>query len=531
MHPYKVLLIEDLPVVHEILLTRIGGNPLFSLEYRTSANSASEAILNKEWDIILIDLQLDPKKQGIIEGIGLGEMARKHLPHAAIIMYSGLIKRGREDKFEHYQRCLDAGANAVITRNVLCSIGVNELQNRMENWIKEQTTKVAIQHRIVFAENRRTFAIVDSFGESELKDLLTGLYPDSKHTEVEALQAGYSGSAILRISTSSTLPASNIAHQVLKISRQEFDLADELARRPVPGTQLGEKAVTPHSVRPFQRHGIFAIASVEVRGAVLLREFLQREPNTPANRRVLDGVVEHLLIAPAREAQPWAKFGVQSGAYSLRPAAINTIGDFLDEAVKWKTVIGQTHFRDLQEAQAFLALVESGAWNFDQTVGLAAELHGDLHSRNVFVAPGDTPRLIDFGRAEIYPRLFDFAALDIDLVLTLPGFKSGTEHDIDLASRWLVTATNTYPFIESTVAAKAIDTLPLLLRHLLHSRMTEELEGVTRAEYSNVLLFNLLRFIRFSSITVPAKIVAAGMISKLCQILGLSTRPQRRKKA
>ena len=55
-----------------------------------------------------------------------------------------------------------------------------------------------------------------------------------------------------------------------------------------------------------------------------------------------------------------------------------------------------------------------------------------------------SPLLIDFGRSDVYPRLFDFAALDVDLILSLMDHRSGLDQDFSRIGGWLDHVTQQY---------------------------------------------------------------------------------------
>lgn len=52
-----------------------------------------------------------------------------------------------------------------------------------------------------------------------------------------------------------------------------------------------------------------------------------------------------------------------------------------------------------------------------QVIGALAPCHGDLHVRNIYMLPDDSPRLIDFGRTDLGHVYRDFAALETSLRL------------------------------------------------------------------------------------------------------------------
>ena len=340
-----------------------------------------------------------------------------------------------------------------------------------------------------------------------------------KYCEVKALQAGYSGAAILRVKAKDKSDAPDGIRLIVKVSRSQFALEDELKRRPKTGSRYEASSAFPNTQPIIQQDGVYAIYIREVREKLLLRTFLEK-PEAKGDHSLLGKVVTDLLIAPAQEAKPWEDFDLQADAYQFRASALSDISDFLEDAAKWKRILERADLIAIKSAQKFVDTLIEARWGFAITKRHAAHLHGDFHCRNVFVAVGEAPVLIDFGRSTVYPRLFDIAALDADLIISVMDAANGVDLDFKKINAWLRRVTTCFPFAVAP-SNKSHNGKTQLLRHILLTQMTGKLKTVLPAEYSEALLFQLLRYLRFDSVTPAKKILAVRMIALLTNRLGI----------
>jgi len=128
--------------------------------------------------------------------------------------------------------------------------------------------------------------------------------------------------------------------------------------------------------------------------------------------------------------------------------------------------------------------------------------------------------LIDFGRSDIYPRLFDFAALDTDLIISVMDSGKGGDHADTNIAKWIRRVTKSFPFVQKKTLAQP-NTRIELLRTTLLAQMTSKLKSVSPSEYGEVLIFHMLRYLRFQNIPSAKKILAVHIIAKLAKQLGL----------
>ena len=185
----------------------------------------------------------------------------------------------------------------------------------------------------------------------------------------------------------------------------------------------------------------------------------------------------------------------------------------------------EEHVRCFHSSPIFPALVlRRGRWGFTTADRHAARLHGNFHCRNVFLAHNEAPLLIDFGRSDVYPRLFDFAALDTDLVISVMDSGKGADHAFQNVEKWFRRIRRSFPFSKKPLNERP-KTKVELFRNILRAHTTSKLKLVSASEYGEVLIFHLLRYLRFPSVPPAKKILAIRLIDALAKQLGLLLGP------
>jgi len=527
MKKLRILIVEDDSENPGALLDRL---PSGRFENHTRPNAPTALDLVKEgprFDVAFVDLQLTnaPKDSAHFEGIRVAESIRKLHPETVIVVYSGHITRGKESAFLDYQACIEAGADAVFSRRQLFSTGADTLAKWIDEWIQKRRDGSSARLHVEFDESLRTQAALEIFPRATLEPLLGDCVQPRKFIRVEALQAGWSGAAIFRVCAADDAGFASPIRLIVKLLRgSRFPLEGELQRQPAPGSLLGSVGASPLPDHIFERDGVYAIQIPEVRDRKLLRKFLTRPGLSPQDKTTLKRLVQELLVKPAQEAQPWKGFNVDREAYRFSATAGCDIVDFLTEAAKWNAVLTDRDSQAISTVEAFVQRMLAGHWNFTVENRHAVRLHGDFHCRNVFVAPNDSPVLIDFGRTDVYPRLFDFAALDADILLSVMHHGSGMEHDFRKIQGWFEESVNTFPFTTTRHDSQLAPTSKAtFLRQTLLGEITGKLKAVTAAEYRETLLFQLLRYLRFPSVPLAKKVLAVRLAEALIQDLGLAS--------
>lgn len=521
MNKLQVLIVEDDPTKLGALLDRL-SEATFDVDVRNGPNEALKRVQGKRFNVVFIDLQLTKEETGkepFYEGIALGEKVRQLAPEAAMVMYSGSISKGCEASWPHYRECMDVlKADAVMARSELFSMSSQMLETRLRDWLAGRERLSGGVH-FDFEKDLDTEAVREVFGSDVVEHLIAGFAKSCSYFQVGALQPGYSGAAVLRVKGAQSPDFVGAVQLVIKLSKAKFALESELRRRPVPGSHYDAKGVSPYGPEVSERDGVYALAIPWVRNMILLREFLRVRGLTKGDQKVLSRVVLDLLVSPAKDAKAYGTFGLPASCYALRATAASEIVRFLSEAVTWKEVLTRADLRSIEATRWFVKLVVSGTWGFTTEGRMAAHLHGDFHCRNVFTAQDDGPVLIDFGRSAVYPRLFDFAALDTDLILSVLDCENGFDQDFSNINRWFVEATGCFPYTERT--GVRAQTKAGWLRRVLLSEMVRTLPAVLPSEYRETVVFHLLRFLRFSNVTVPKRILATRLIERLVRDLGL----------
>jgi len=528
----NILIVDDNPEWSRALLKRLGDRNKFRTHLRAEADGAIEISATEQFDVAFIDLDLSgPPKPGeerrdpsvvadlpVLEGIDVCSKVHDNQRNALIVIYSAHIRPG----FPYIPQCKSAGADEILSRTELLTLSSVDLADKIAQWIAAKKSAKSVDNsHFDYDSSLRTQALIETFGSDNLEALFLQGIPNSKYFQVSALQAGYSGAGVVRIKASSNANFADSAHLVAKISRSDFSLADELKRRPVPGSHFDSNAKVPHSSSVVQNGGLYAIFLPEVRNMVLLREFLAERAKNGDNAK-LKRIVEDLLILPAKEAIPWKEFGGEAASYQFRVAACSELSEFLDESSKWTGLLRKQDIRCIQVAQQFLESMVNGHWAFTATDRHVAKLHGDFHCRNVFLSPKDGPLLIDFGRSDYYPRLFDFAALDSDLIISVISSGNGRDYSFSDIDKWGKAATALFPFA-NRCSVGSPRTRAEILRNILLEEMNAKLKNVTPLEYAEVLLFQMLRYVRFPNIPPPKKILALHIISQLAKQFGFLT--------
>lgn len=245
MQKLRILIVEDDPNNPGALLNRLHP-PKFKCELRTTASTALSVVEEDHFDVVFIDLQLTDRNERnpYFEGVPLAENIRKRLSDIVIVVYSGHINRGEESNFPYYQSCLDAGADAVLSRTELFTTGADKLESRIRDWTNKKRETARARLHVAFDEGMRTKAVLEIFNRPILESILAESVKPRKHVRVTALQAGWSGAAILRAISAEDAEFTAPSRTVIKLSNSSFALKDELQRQPISGSQLDSVSVS-----------------------------------------------------------------------------------------------------------------------------------------------------------------------------------------------------------------------------------------------------------------------------------------------
>ncbi len=525
MKKTQILVVEDNPSTSGMLNDTLLKIPGIECFVAPQPSIALSLIQKKTYDLVFIDLMLSPTsehapRKAIYNGIQLGEDIRKSYPPTVIIMYSMAVDAKNVRAFEYYDLCLEAGADEVIGGEFLQSLNAAKLGQKIAEWIEQRKSTLVDTRPLTPEGDWATKALFEIVGEDALSRIIHQLIPQATKDHVKALNAGYSGASVAMVTSKAEL-TNNTVENVIKICRTRQALDDELRRLPTIGSALDVRSETPHT-GCVEAHGWYGFACRAVKDSILLRDYLLRKPalaKRPDQLR-LSALIERLLVTPASEScrREDIKIGDQLMGYAFGHQVLEK----LSEIGKWKAPLMLTDKEHLHILAGFIRNALNGHWNLCGHYHVA-KLHGDFHCRNVFISNSAPALLIDFGRSEMLPRLLDFAALDADILISLLGSDDGADLYFDGLNGWLDEALKGYPFVTETREFNGQDTKLTMLRKLLHQKLLSGLANVTPIEYTEALLFQMLRYMRFPTTTAPKQLLAAEIAFHLVTKLGFVT--------
>jgi CheY-like chemotaxis protein len=515
----KILIVENNATTSSMLADTLSTCTNVSTRLATQPSTASQLVKSEGFDVVLIDLKLtDSNETGpgtaIYNGIQLGGDLRQALPGAIIVLYSGDITPGREKEFTYYEDCLRTRADYVLGRETLLSKGSTTWSDTLQTWIAAKRAEQAAARPLDCDDDWNTLALVETVGKDCLSQLIRLAIPDMSRDKVRALHPGFSGAFVCSVA-STTLAGGRSVILILKIAKSLLPLTDELRRRPTPGSVLDRYATVPHS-RCVNWQDWYAVSLRPVRDAMLLRDFLFQKGRA-RDKAIFSNLITELLVPSAKEAVPSPGTATDNLlGYASGSEMLNT----LRTVSAWRKLpCGDIAKKDVTTVERFIERCLQGHWTVSGNYQLS-RLHGDFHCRNVFVSEAGKMDLIDFGESNELPRLLDFATLDADLLLSVLGSKQGGDLDFKKIKGWYTYAVKGFPF-RSKPETNATESRIQLLRRLLHKHLLADLDDVTTIEYSEALLLQCLRYMRFVTTTAPKKILAVLLAAQLIRQHGL----------
>jgi hypothetical protein len=504
----RILVVENEPAMS----SRIGDNIRtvsgFDPVLAPDDNAAQRLIDECFYEVALIDLGLSDRK-GLFEGLRLCEYLRGVAPSTVIVVYSWDIEKNRESAFQHYNECLRKGADAVLAReNVMVKSGPT-LKEWIDGLRKERCSRLGAISRIEWADDAATRAFAENVGELPLRHMLNAVLNDAEAHKLECLTPGFTGAYVVGVRSVAIGGGAQHEH-VLKVSESRNGIIREFLSKPASGTIRAQIAVGISKVLP-DVDGYAVAVSERVTGKSLLRSYLCKHLDDASGLRTLESLVEKALIAPAKISSIGTPTAV--GVFTNGMAA--EVSQILGEMKGW-TAIHEGNDRDLIcGIERYVGHVMGGYSGLPSSRRVSS-LHGDFHTRNVFVADGESPVIIDYGRAGTLPRLFDIAALDADLCVTLCESGDGREFQWGAAMNAVQSVImSQFPFVETVASGTG---LVNRLRSNLLENMLREIESVDRKEYAGALAFQLLRYLRFMNVPAPRKLVVVRAIACLLSI-------------
>jgi CheY-like chemotaxis protein len=513
----RILVVENDSAVLALLAGVIRQIETCMVKECSYAAAALELADKEHLDVIFVDQKLQhfsSPQDVFYEGAHLVSRLRTILPDALLIAYSsdltddnesdGLVKKFR-----------GAGAHEVLSRRTLVSMPAHELGNLIDVWMaKHQVTRP--RREVLVDERLATKAAIETIGDQNLNRILSELCPNSARDHLAAITGGLSGAFVFRLHSHT---GDSVDHTILKVAPEGQALRDEVRKAPAVGSMFGSLA--PQSIRRLSRNvnGWSGTLFGEITEAVPLAQFLALPDMTPPVQDAIHDLVRDVYLTPAKGAS--RRTSIDSDAYALSWRA----GAALERVLLGlQSMTSLLSARDRHEADivwAYLQEVLAGRSALLGGYGHLANLHGDLHAGNVFIREGRRSWVIDFERHGAYPRLLDIACLHVDILLARWDAGEGVDWQFDNVDKWERQAVSVFPFGNgaSPGAHGKHERMMACIRCLADG--AAGLPGVTRAEYAYALMFQLARYLKFDSITIPKRVLAIRLFVRLMGICGV----------
>lgn len=497
------------------------SNTLVAANFRVSkADNVQEAdrvIEAEHVDAALVDIFLDIKwgpegdGQPLPTGRPLCARIRARFPHAFILAYSGMVdaKPGWEGEG------IRKSADDLKGTEWLAGLSVEEMRAHILNGIIEKE-KQAEKHRpISFDEKWRTQAALEMVGGSTIRKILQRAIPEGERDAVRALSGGYSGAVVLLANTWRHGDGRQL-DTILKLSTDVHPLRSELQGAPPLGADQTFSAAIPREVSPNPIDGWYAIISPAVRDPRPLRDVLLSTTGARRLRRISDKVIKEALLPGLKHAIQVRKDDRSDADLRLSFRLAAEANDVLVELgllTRWLT---REDLRAIARVRRFLEFGVTSEWSLSDNALYYSHQHGDLHCRNILLDPDDEVRLIDFARARKMPRTVDAAALIVDLWLTVLDEKDGNGWDWSRVSQWEHEVLQGFPFRAQRKEVSSPSGDPWnWLAQAANRAVTNTFPPITVAEFSDAILFQMIRYLRFSTIPLPKKLLAVRLIARL----------------
>lgn len=512
MKKYRILIVDDDPAQSSNLRDIIDQAPDFELNVSYPAD-ALKTINKIDYDLILIDLHFETKGEDY-GGQHLATKIRKTNKKVYIIVYSGKLDFTKSENQELVKSYLESGIDEIKTRKLLARTNSDELIEHLRLCIVKKQQEILSTIKFEVHPDIKSYAAIEVISEITLSLIIKEISPDANEVKVRALRAGYSGALILNIKF--TNKSSNQEQDIIiKLSKDENNLALEVARKPNVGSMFEFHGVFPSDI--IQIDGWTVVYMANVSNAKSVRQWLKENKNTRENRRFIDHIINVSTISIIKNILTSSM--VEDENYTITYSTAKSIIEEMLTISHYSIKIGQPLTKYINSITSYLNLVIEGNWKFQSNY--YTKLQGDLHTENILIGEHNEIKIIDFGRSELFPRLFDIAALDVDLVLNVINVNKDDYFDFTVIDDLFKKVIQNYPFRKKPLTVSTNGNLAEYFRNKLLNSIYNEIKDVTINEYAEVLLFQYLRYLRFSTIPVPRRIVAIKIINKLISLLSL----------
>lgn len=485
--PLSLLLVDDEGTPRRILRDALKAGADLRIDDADGLAQARERMQEHAYDLVLVDYfhQVGRKPQEPIGPSIVRQLQREH-EDALFVVYSQEFARHGE---EITRKSLEAGAVDAVARDVIYDWQRATVQKYLTDRFATRYRHIEIRP----ASDLRTQALVDELGEDAIKQLVDKAFQGRGKFSVASLGGGYSGDKVL-----SLRQLVGGGRVVAKLSRMSTGLTEELRGAP----ELGDDATL--AALPLFREPEKLIQGWWVGFAPLysgqsLRRELRRRKET-GRERLLKKVWRDYLSGRVSNGSSDPSVSTTSVKLRMRPAfRASTV-----EALEWLEVTQQAGSR-LIRPTTLPDLIEI-LKDDDQLASMLViprerfvRSHGDFHADNILTSGGQI-RIIDWAKGGTLPRCFDVACLDVDLIVRGAGEDIVNLWRPDLAKSVVNQTLSSWPFtdrLESATRRALIGALPSA--------------GVGKGEYMTAMFFHSCRYLRFSDIPLPRRLVAAAI--------------------
>jgi len=527
----NILLVENDPGYSGIMEDKLEILKHQQLVIYKSVNNGKHAInllKSGSYDLVLLDLKLkdgddtDPKKV-VYDGITIGEQIRFENKNVVIFMYSSDIIWYEEEKFDHYISCKSSGADKIISRKELFGYDTPKLFKIFESSVTEKEKKLTQFSELIFDKDIPTDALKEKMTSNNHQDIfykvIDKLNPEIKKCRISALKEGNSGALVFTVRPQLPDGKYDIPAFVIKACRSFTDLNKEMKALPLVGTPLYLSSAQPVNDEVIEINDWNFIAYPMVEDSDLLSNFLLVKDEVPGLDKTFNQLIQNMLIKPSSSHRDW-KDEIKVDSFYPSFSMLNQIVETLAILNSWKDIYDIEIKKDIAELNNFIEKIYKRFFSFKSYTNYLAHLHGDLHCDNIFVSISRPATVIDFGKRCILPRLFDIAAFNVDLLIIQMSKAQGQDQRYDLIKEWETISLEQFPFNDKSKIFSPTNDRVVILRNMLINEMLNKLESVTSHEYSVVLLFNLLRYLKFSEVSNPKKILIIKLVSYLIRKYG-----------
>lgn len=498
-------------------------------QFRASrANSVAEAqelISSEHFDVAFIDVVLEESGSGQRKrpvrplGLQLCELVRRRFPHCWIVIYSRLVDE--DTNFQH-DRFYNAGADDVKGSKWVSWLTTSDLRQYILDGVRTKDKQADDERPLRHEDSWRTKGVLEVITPGTLRKIIRDAIPAGDSDYVVALPGGYSGAFVLRVDTMLDSVGKGALSNIVKLSRIGHPLDQEVRGAPEVGAPLEFVAARASRTSDVPIDGWFYVSSPAVEEAETLGSLLlsRKAPSSKIQRVVAELVSEIIgpIISSGRKA---AKTGEDSQLrLSFRMAS--EVRDSLEYLDSIPLFLNDDDRAAIARIEAFLVVGIDEEWTLGHASPLSSYVHGDFHSGNILVNAKNQVFLIDFARARRFPRLFDVCTLLVDVWLRVLDSSEGNAWDWTRVPTWLESIKRFPPYAPFSEPANSVGLEPWeRLTYSVYSHLALIEPPVRFNELSNALMFQLLRFLKFPSITMPKKLLGVRLADLLIEELRL----------